>query len=1126
MNLTILIAHQSDERALAIIDTLGGQVDSERLAAFASVIITSGQLPDFHLWHCDWWAPGAPRDRRTVVSLSADIGALENLRIVALATSIERDVAVELSAAHEELERGVRDAFSGARTRIATARIGVVGRRETRPQALYFSPESDHNLVVLPYDRFDDATAADSISGDDEARFATHGAVDVGALCGLWAPMTVAPIDGGALGGAGERQFGLRLVQSRVRSLHAPTVSLHELFGEVHDALPVPTRYVQEKRLSEEKIDALAAALVADVDGFHFPRYEQENYELDEEKVLAVLLSVITAAVKEAPAALASFVRGEVDTIIRLTLQEIVSPDGYVKVARKGTNRQAQAGAADSILSPFEQARLTDEFGAIPAAVWTALVDRVLATIGGDPSADDLRAATLGGPDRVPAGKRDLLDGLETLPGKLPRFALGAESVTVFGSAQSKGRKDPAHFASDFASEDPKSDLVEKWDDFLTALHEVHGRLAEAVSTTSPFDWSGNVLTMLLGDTADTRARQRVEQRVERLDADAAIKASLRAVVGVEPVIINWISTVDDFRAMMVAAPADDHQVSDSQAGGRKPARAGLLMRIGERILEERNRAEDVLGDVRGRLDSIVSGEFRHRVQPGVYVLMALGLAGLLFEFLTNPVGERLLGLLPEGAGTGSMYAPILVGVVFAAALLTDVGHSRGRQVRSVAALGGWVFSTGTVVLFGLTWPPELLTTVHVLIGALILIAGFQAGRDDDELRLRLVRLAGIAYAIFLIVVLAVLHSRGQGPLALVDDPQTALRIGTLIQWTSQALVVGGLLVLVINRGRARVRLERELRDIEWLQSEVARAEEAIESLGLAYVQWHITAASLAQVIRHPYGPIVAVALPPDAQRLEGIRRASFADLKLTTRGSDLLRNELRQELVPPGWLKRQYEVRVEEFLRLESEHQRMTMSVVRENRPEIDTAVASPDEIAGSSAARSSRLRFAELGDRGVFDGVSSAPIADESLLGLLDPVLRDPDAQRIEGGPTGLATAFDFLVQAGPSSPGPSVPNDEVHEFHGLKTVRNRNMEQLLWWPQFFPASRVAEGTRVEETAIRWIGGGPAKGSTAVQLLAVRVDYSPLYEYETLRYGLAEEHAAEQREIFDGSSNSGIIG
>lgn len=1122
MNLTILVAHESDARASAIIDTLGGQVDSERLAPFASVIIRSGSLPDFHLWECDWRYPGALGDRRTVVSLLADVGALENLRIVAVATSVERDVAVELSEAHEELERGAKDALSGARTRIATARIGVVGRREARPHALFFSPLADHNLVVLPYDRFDDARAADSIAGDDTARFATHGAVDVGALCGLWAPMALAPIDRGVLGGNAPQLFGLRLVQSRVRSLHAPTLSLHELFGEVHDALPVPNRYVQETKLSEAQIDALAAALVADVDGFHFPRFEQEGYELDEATVLAVLQNVITAAVKEAPAAIASFVRGEVDTIIRLTLQEIVAPDGYVKVAQKGSNRQDQDASSDSVPSPFEQARRADEFGVIPAAVWTALVDRILATIGGDPSADDLRAAALGGPDRVPVGKRDLLDGLSQLPGRLPRFALGAENVTVFGSAQSKGRRDPERFTADLPSEDPKTDLDDKWDEFLSALQEADGRLAEAAAMTTPFDWSGNVLTMLVSQEADARVRR----SVERLDADAAIKSALRAVVGVEPVIINWISSVDDFRAMMVAAPTDEHQVSDGPARRKKGPRAGLLMRIGDRILEERSRAEDVLSEMRERLAGIESGEFRYRVNPGVYALMALGLAGLLFEFLTNPLGERLLGVLPEDAGTGSIYAPILLGVLFAAALLTNVGMSRNRQVRNLAAFGAWVAATGTVVVFGLTWPPTMLTSIHALIGVLILLAGYQAAVAEDELRARVIRIAGVVYAIFIIIVLAVLHSRGQGPLALIEDPQTLLRVGTLIQWTSQALVVGGLLVLVVNRGRARVRLERELRDIEWLQSEVARAEEAIETLGLAYVQWHITAASLAQVIRQPYGPIVTAAAPPDAKRLDGIRRASFADLRLTTRGADLLRNELRQELVPPGWLKRQYELRVEEFLRLESERQRMTMSEVRENRPETDTVVASPDEIMGGSATRAARLRFAELGDRGAFDKVSSAPIADESLLGLLDPVLKEPDAQRIEGGPSDLATAFDFLKQAGPSLPGPAVPSDEVHEFEGRKDAVERSMEQLLWWPQFFPAAPIDQGTRVEETAIRWIGGGPAKGSTAVQLLAVRVDYSPLYEYGTLRFGLEDEQAAEQREIFDGSSDSGIIG
>jgi hypothetical protein len=1119
IDLSVLVTHESDNAARDIVDALTGQVECERIVPFASIVVMRGSSPGFHLVECLWSRPGSLGEIRKFSSLLADVGPLQNLRIVSVSTSIDGDVAEELGSAHEALIQGCK-AVAGITTKIASARIAVVGKSEAPPHERYFTPVVDHNIVVLPYDRFDDSMHADAVGRDERSRFAAHGAVDVGALCGLWAPMQVAPIDADVMGEWDSQLFGVRLVQSRLRSLEAPTVSLQELFGEQHDALPVPHRYVQEPTLTDSQIDALAKELLKGINGFHFRSYEQEKHTIHKDTLLSVLWDVARGAVKEAPAAILYLVRGELDTVIQLALQEIVDPEANTEVVG-ASQLDVEDYSFNVGIDPWNQARLQNELTTIPPAVWSDLIDRVLAVVGADPSADDIRASALGGPDRVPCGRRDLLRGLENLPGSLPRLALGDDSLSLLGKARTAERDDPAQFAAPFLKDDLLDELSTNWDALIKFLAEQDSRLSVSFSKAQPFDWSGNVLTMLYGEGVDARERR----RLERLDAHEVITDALLQVIGVAPVLINWIGSEDEFRAMLVPTVSRDDEVTS--AGDRelfKP-RPGLLMRIGEIILEERSKAEAHLEDVSSRLESIGAGVLQHRVQPAIYALMALGFAGIIFEFLTNPVGERALRIVPASAGTGRMYVAVLVAAIFGAGSLTNLGQSRGAQVRFVLALAGWVMTTGTVLFFGDRWSRQTLIVLHVILAALLLLAWGQATKNESELRRRLARIAALSYAMFLVIVAAILTNRGFGPLALISDPQTLLRIGILIAWTSRALLTGGFLVLVVNRGRARVQLVREMQNLRWLTDETRRAIDSYEALGLAYVQWNATACSLAQVVRQPYGPLAAATPRPEAPVLDGIRRAGFARLHLTNRGEDLLRSELREALVPCGWLKQRYEVRVQAFIELEGERKRMTMVEAREYRPETDPLVPTPDELLGRAAITSKRLLFADLGNRGEFDSRSATPIADEALLQFLDPILRDPAAQRIDGGPRGVSTAFEFLVQAGPSTPGPTVPTDEVKDFEAMIPV-NVQMQQLLWWPKFVPQAESRTSVPVEETTMRQVGGAPSHGSTAVQLLAVRVDYSPLYRYSTLRYAVVEDRAAEPREMFDSPSENEILG
>jgi hypothetical protein len=1121
MNITVLVSHSADTRISGVLSILHEQVVARRLAIFTSIVIDGEPDPEAHLWESEWAHESGTPLRKGLLTGLAELGSIDRLRLVAIGSEVDDERGMHLGRAMEILDRSSRTVI-GARTEISAAHIGIVGRQEARPAVRFFSRLADHNLLVLPYDRFDDAAAADAIVATDVNRFAVHGAAEVGALCGLWAPMDRAPVDKSQLGLNPTGELAIRLVQSRIRSLHAPTVSLHELFGERQDCLPVPSRYKDVEKLSTAEINALAGALVSEVEEFKFVATDLEDEEYEQGRLLRNIIRTMRGALKELPGTIRSVVRGELRMVVRVALQDMVAPGGGLRVVDDEYAEETGPDELEGVVAdPWSQSRVRESLPEIPGETWTKLVHRILATIGGDPSADDIRKRVLGGADRVPVGRKDLLDGMEHLPGSLPRLALGDDQVTLLGRARAAERSAPSDGRPELMQDELLEALEREWDGFLSIVAQADERVHSSLQDVVPFDWSGNVLTLIHAEGTDARARRRLESAGTR----AILIDALQQTVGREPVLFSWITDETEFRRIVIPTSTGAATAAERSDSG-KTSRSGVLIRIGELILSEREIAERRLAQVSEDLRVAAKGFGVYDVPPLAYVVMLLGLAGLMFETLTSPLGGLALDLLPEDAGTGALYAPVILSMGFIALLLTNFAMGIGWQMRFVLAVVLYAAVIGAVVLFEITLGRRELLWLHVIIAVLLAIAWLQTRSDEAQLRRMLTRIASAGYVLLIIVILAILQNRGAGPLAQIDDPQTQLRIGQFIRLVSWAAVAGPFILTLWRRVQLRIALQRAQRSSAWMSQEYDRAREAVEVLGLAYVQWNVTACSIAQVLRRPYGPIVAVEVQGDAPKLEGVRRAGFADLKLTTRGTDTLRNRLRQELVPPGWLKRRYEVRVEAFLRLEATRLGLSPGEVRDLRPETDAEVSTLDEVTDRAAARSRRLHFAHLGDRGEFDAESSAPIADEALLELLSPVLRDPDAQRITGAAGNVPTAVAFLSQARPVEPAPQIPLDEVEDFDGQQAPVRRQMRQYVWWPRFLAYPEDASEEPVEETVIRWVGGGPADGSAAVQLLAVRVDVSEPFEYETLRYRAEPQQAADAPAVFLPRSGAGPVG
>lgn len=1121
MNITILVSHRADTRIDDVLALLHEQVAARRLAMFTNVVIDEALNPEVHLWESDWADERGTPVRRGLLTGLAELGSIKRLRLVAVGSQVDEERGSQLARAMEQLDRSVR-AVVGARTEVSTARIGIVGRQETRPVERFFSRKADHNLVVLPYDRFDDEAAADAIVATDVHRFAAHGAAEVGALCGLWAPMDRSPVDKGALGVKPTGELSIMLVQSRIRSLHAPTVSLHELFGEHQSSLPVPARQKAIETLTAEQIDAFARALWAEVGEFRFDPTEPEADEYEQNSVLQAIVRIVRGTVAELPRTLCSIARGELRMIVRVSLQQMVDPSGELRVVDRQQDAESVADEhEEEFADVWSQGPVRESLPVVPGETWTRLVHRFLATVGGDPTADDVRERVLGGPDRVPVGRKDLLDGMEQLPGSLPRLALGDEQVTLLGRARAAERSSSSEVRAQWVEGELLDALERDWEEFLAVVAQADERAHRALRDAVPFRWSGDVLTMIHAEGTDGRARNRLESATTR----GILNEALQETVGRQPALINWITDESEFRHLVLPTSSRSGTSAESLGVGPAP-RSGLLMRLGELILDERERARSRMVELAELRRAADKGFAVYDVAPLVYAVMLFGVAGIVFEGLTSPIGRLVLGLLPEDVGTGVLYAPAIISLAFVAVLLTNFGMAIGWQMRFVLAVVLYTVVTGAVVLFRFTLEPRPLIFLHVLIAGVLAVAWFQTSAEGSDLRRRLTRVASVVYALLVIVILAVLQNRGAGPLAVIEDPLTQFRVDALIRWVSTAAFAAPFALVLWRRVQKRIGLQRSQRRKAWMDMEFDRAREAVGVLGLAYVQWNVTACSLSQVLRRPYGPISAAQIGEEAPKLSGVRRAGFADLKLTTRGTDTLRNSLRQELVPPGWLKRRYEVRVDAFLRLEAARLGLSSGEVRDLRPEADTQDLTLDELADRAVPRSRRLNFAYLGDRGEFDDQSSAPIADEALLELLSPVLHDPDAQRIAGAASEVPTAVAFLSQARPVKEKPQIPLDEVEDFDLQIDEVQRGMRQYVWWPRFLAYPEDASEEPFEETAIRWVGGGPSDGSAAVQLLAVRVDVSEPFEYDTLRYRVEAKHAADTPAVFVSRPGEGPVG
>ncbi len=422
---TLLVVHESDIDACAILDEAAAQVARGNATGHMRVVIDQSTPADAALWTAQIVGADGAMTTAPLFTHLAGLGRLSMFRFVAVCTlSGDAGVADELNARMRDLREKTAHLLGDDRPR-TQARIGIVGYGDDMVDRRFFSAIADANLAVIPLDRLQDSSIAQPIQRSQVEIFRTHGAVELLSATGLWRTMEEAPIDhvrSTAGGGGGEVR--VRFAQSRMRLLRTPALPVASLLSEDRE-LPLPDGYQPAVN---------GAARIARADGMLPPeliyrpseRPGVARQQVATKDLLLLILKEVLGAVLQLPSLIWRAAGGEVGSLTRHALQEAVGSDSVYRVLTANDEPDAQ--------SPEELARrqrsdidrrirdvvnddtIETRLDPIPGEIWTTLVGETLGLIDGDAGCSALRTGLFGDEQYVPVDREVILGGLAGIP--------------------------------------------------------------------------------------------------------------------------------------------------------------------------------------------------------------------------------------------------------------------------------------------------------------------------------------------------------------------------------------------------------------------------------------------------------------------------------------------------------------------------------------------------------------------------------------------------------------------------------------------------------------------------------------------------------------------------------------
>jgi hypothetical protein len=936
--------------------------------------------------------------------LSHNMVTLRNLRVVSVVGGDLSAVQLDLIGSSVRKVIDVVKTMSG-HLAIEEFRVACPTYSSEIPRENFFSPTAKANLIVVARDSASHKSIARPIETNGSDDLASHIAVELSVLFGMWKEMETSAADGF------ETQNDIQdilvnFVSSRVGLLECPALPINKVMsqdGELplpHQYLPVPdplqaaekfANYLYPPELRFDKTDPEPGPLVT-VEGKKFKK---------------LYMIELFSAFAKFPRALFRGVQEHLEQMSGEALQEAVG-GANSSIAVMYPGRSSENG--DLVISDKHMDDLINEIGdridrpvvsTIGEQSWLQIVEKVISIADGGTISGEIRAKY--------SNEKFLLTRQSTLSPNVDNLDLllhelyeGKPAGSELGGTSLENHTDEAPLQVNDSNEQESSDKV--------------------------------IIPSILV-----------------LDKD-----------GVEEVIPNGNSGLD------VSSEDLSLEVNSTEDNVTAPLirleRKDLLSKVTEIILNEggvaRSRAEEMVTELRALPGKFLATEVS-AISKAVKVAVAAGLSVTYFA-IGGLTGRRNWFNFESLGDKNRSLAWVLVStlLVFVAVSGLLIRNNEKWQGKVIAA------ATTLVVLLGLEfvfWNSiwTLVTKVQrfrggPLAAALLLIAAlaivavsiFRNRMSGSGIRRQFA--SGLFTFAWIYVVIGATAAAGSdrswfwsGSNLWTESRRAGLR-NVLLSAGVTMLIVSGF-VVAFTIVRERYRLEELSRHLRWASHELERSTDAERRLRLAAVQWTGTAAVIARLFQYPLGREIATVGEQKALEAKNLNVLKFDQqrLDLTRKGEQGLTARVRQLFVSKNWLGRQYRQLISRFQEDLAFEQGLDGREDAIQRPENCSAVPSFNAVV-TGEARGARWTFLKNVFAGDYDHALIETTSEVQLEAAYSTIVVDPDSHSV--GDTGLIAPqyFERLI------PDESIllPSGLVTRLFGGSDP-DQLMTPRLWWP-----------------------------------------------------------------------------
>jgi hypothetical protein len=1004
LNFLVLVYSGLDSNLASAILKLGNLTADgiEDFAAIDSQLFDNSLVDPKASIHCD----GSVEHVHLLHWLAHNKSNLNNLRVVGVAggnNSLE---------ALDSIDNAIKRIVAVVKTMsghliIEQFRISLPTYSSSVPRGNFFSSVAKANLVVIPRDSATHNSIARPIEQDGSDDMASHIALELSAIFGMWKEMETSPADDFAKQND-IQDIRVQFVSSRVSLLECPALPIHAVMS-LDGELPLPHQFlsVPDTDHATERFAQLIYPIEL--------RFEKTQpplghlVSIEGKKLKSIYLKELLRAFTQTPKALFRGVQDYLEQMGGEALQEAVGgAKSSIEVIYPGSSLHSDelvitSKQIDELIAEIGERNDRPLVSTIEEQSWTQMVEKVISIADGGPAASEVRTAYSN-----------------------DRYLLTRQSA-----------------------------LSPETQDLEILLRDLHDGLLDyevtSVSETT-IEPSENAASEVTEETIGTDLSQdRVPETPESLPEE------LNAL----------IETGTSIELCEVQNPEASLETESRQGVDTKSVQKNVLSRITQIMNQEsrvaRNRAVEMVNTLR-ILPSEFSASEVSTISNAVKLAVAAGLSVVYFVIGALTGRRNWFNFEFLGDKNQSLAWTLMTTLlVFAAVSGLLIRSNEKWQGKVIAA------STALVVLLGLEfvlwnsiWTLVMkvrqfrggpIAATILLLGAIAVVAVSITRNRMSESRIRK-QFAGMLFVISWIYVVvgvtaaagsdrSVFWSEGKLLSNVWAESRSGIRnVGLLAGFT--LLIVSGL-VVAFTIVRERYKLEELSRKLVWATSELESSIDAEKRLRLAAVQWTGTAAVIARLFRFPLGSNIADSSEQVSNNYKELKILKFDQqrLDLTRKGEQGLTARVRQLFVARNWLGRQYRQllsRFQEDLAFEQGLDRREAAAIR---PETCPSVPSFDEVL-SGHARGPRWTFMRNVFSGIYDDALLETTSELQLEAAYSTIVDDPDSHSV--GDTQLI-APQFFERLIPEN-GPLLPSGLVTKlFTG--SDQQQIMNTYVWWP-----------------------------------------------------------------------------